>query len=170
MSKYRRSEVMTACVLLAPFVIVYAVLFVYPTLKMVAMTFTKAPLIGEGEWVGLKNYARLFKDKLFFIAVTNTFYFVALTVIPSTLLCGMATPLPKPVVPIFSRAARQCWTASAGRPRRCAAIVPSCCSSARLVFADTPMRIDSRSRKSVSCMKHTLIRARGANIPRDSGS
>lgn len=86
MSKYRRSEVITAFVLLAPFVIVYAVLFVYPTLKMVAMTFTKAPLIGEGEWVGLKNYARLFKDKLFFSAVTNTFYFVALTVIPSTLL------------------------------------------------------------------------------------
>jgi multiple sugar transport system permease protein len=86
MSKYRRSEVTTAFVLLAPFVIVYAVLFVYPTLKMVAMTFTKAPLIGEGEWVGLKNYTRLFKDKLFFTAVLNTFYFVALTVIPSTLL------------------------------------------------------------------------------------
>ena len=86
MSKYRRSEVTTAFVLLAPFVIVYAVLFVYPTLKMVAMTFTKAPLIGEGDWVGLKNYERLFKDKLFFTAVKNTFYFVALTVIPSTLL------------------------------------------------------------------------------------
>lgn len=86
MSKYRRSEVTTAFVLLAPFVIVYAVLFVYPTLKMVMMTFTKAPLIGEGDWVGLKNYERLFKDKLFFTAVKNTFYFVALTVIPSTLL------------------------------------------------------------------------------------
>lgn len=86
MSKYRRSEVTTAFVLLAPFVVVYAVLFVYPTLKMVVMTFTKAPLIGEGEWVGLKNYTRLFKDKLFFTAVLNTFYFVALTVIPSTIL------------------------------------------------------------------------------------
>ncbi|MEO5614930.1 MAG: hypothetical protein ABIR04_08430 [Cypionkella sp.] len=65
MSKYRRSDVMTAFMLLASFVLVYAVLFVYPTLKMVAMTFTKAPLIGEGEWVGLKNYTRLSRTNCF---------------------------------------------------------------------------------------------------------
>ena len=82
MQRYRRSEVMTAVLLLLPFVVVYGVLFVYPTAKMVMMTFTKAPLIGEGEWVGLANYQRLFKDRLFSVAVWNTLYFVLLSVIP----------------------------------------------------------------------------------------
>ncbi len=77
---------MTALILIAPFVIVYAVLFIYPTVKMIAMTFTDAPLIGAGNWVGLKNYYRLFSDRLFSVAIWNTFYFVLLSVIPSTLL------------------------------------------------------------------------------------
>jgi multiple sugar transport system permease protein len=82
----RRSQTTTALILIAPFLIVYGVLFVYPTLKMIGMTFTDAPLIGAGSWVGLKNYYRLFSDRLFSVAVWNTFYFVLLTVIPSTLL------------------------------------------------------------------------------------
>ncbi len=86
MRNYRRSEIMTVLVLLVPFLVVYGVLFVYPTLRMVVMTFTKAPLIGPGDWVGISNYTRLFKDHLFQTAVWNTLYFVALSVIPSTLL------------------------------------------------------------------------------------
>jgi multiple sugar transport system permease protein len=82
----KRSQTTTALILIAPFLIVYGVLFVYPTLKMIGMTFTDAPLIGAGSWVGLKNYYRLFSDRLFSVAVWNTFYFVLLTVIPSTLL------------------------------------------------------------------------------------
>jgi multiple sugar transport system permease protein len=86
MQRYRKSDLITALVLLAPFVIVYGALFVYPTAKMILMSFTKAPLIGAGEWIGLKNYTRLFGDRLFSTAVWNTLYFVALSVIPSTLL------------------------------------------------------------------------------------
>ena len=73
-------------ILITPFLIVYGVLFVYPTIKMVFMTFTDAPLIGSGNFVGLKNYIRLFSDRLFKVATWNTFYFVLLSVIPSTLL------------------------------------------------------------------------------------
>ena len=86
MQTYRRSEVLTALVLLTPFLVVYGVLFIYPTVQMVVLTFTKSPLIGMGDWVGFANYKRLFGDRLFSVAVWNTFYFVALTVIPSTLL------------------------------------------------------------------------------------
>jgi multiple sugar transport system permease protein len=86
MQEARRSQTTTALILIAPFLIVYGLLFVYPTIKMVIMTFTDAPLIGAGKWVGLKNYYRLFSDRLFSVAVWNTFYFVLLTVIPSTLL------------------------------------------------------------------------------------
>jgi multiple sugar transport system permease protein len=86
MLENRRSQTATALILIAPFLIVYGLLFVYPTLKMIGMTFTDAPLIGSGSWVGLKNYYRLFSDRLFSVAVWNTFYFVLLSVIPSTLL------------------------------------------------------------------------------------
>ena len=82
----KRTQNLTALMLVGPFVVVYAVLFVYPTLTMVAMTFTDSPLIGWGKWVGLQNYIKLFSDKLFSTAVGNTLYFVLLSVIPSTLL------------------------------------------------------------------------------------
>ena len=92
MRRYNRSELITAAVLLTPFIVVYGLLFIYPTLKMVLMTFTKAPLIGPGKWIGFDNYTKLFGDKLFGVALWNTLYFVALSVIPSTLL-GLAIAL-----------------------------------------------------------------------------
>jgi multiple sugar transport system permease protein len=86
MLKSKRNEVLTAAVLMAPFVIIYGALFVYPTVKMVEQSLTNAPLIGPGKWVGLDNYLRLASDRLFSVAIWNTLYFVVLSVIPSTLL------------------------------------------------------------------------------------
>ncbi|WEK51010.1 MAG: sugar ABC transporter permease [Candidatus Kaistia colombiensis] len=83
-SKSRDSWVAAAFV--APFVIAYLVLFLYPTVRMVILTFTDAPLIGAGKWIGFKNYVRLFNDAAYLNAVWHTFYFVLLTVIPNTLL------------------------------------------------------------------------------------
>lgn len=76
----------TALPLVAPFVIVYAALFLYPTLQMLAMSLTNGQLIVPGEWVGLDNYFKLFRDWRFGNSVANTAYFVALTVVPGTLL------------------------------------------------------------------------------------
>jgi multiple sugar transport system permease protein len=59
-------------------------MFIYPTIQMVQLSFTNAPLIGAGVWVGLTNYTRMFADKIFGAAVWNTSYFVLLTVIPGT--------------------------------------------------------------------------------------
>ena len=77
---------MIALVLIAPFVAIYALVFVYPTIQMFRISFTDAPLIGEGKWVGLDNYARLDSDPLFEKAVWNTAYFVLMTVAPGTLI------------------------------------------------------------------------------------
>jgi multiple sugar transport system permease protein len=85
MLKSRRTEVLTALVLVAPFVAIYAWLFVYPTIQMVRLSLTDAPLIGSGNWVGIANYVRLIGDRMFGTAVWNTSYFVLLTVIPGTL-------------------------------------------------------------------------------------
>ena len=86
MTRSRRGEWLPAFVLMAPFVAIYGLLFVYPTIKMVELSFTNAPLIGAGRWVGLANYWRLWSDRLFALATWNTLYFVALSVIPSVAL------------------------------------------------------------------------------------
>ena len=84
--RFGRREITAAYVLVAPFVIAFAVVFVYPTFKMVELSFTNAPLIGSGDWVGFANYVKLSKDNLFIQAALHTGYFVLLTVIPTTLL------------------------------------------------------------------------------------
>ena len=80
----RRSEIYAAAILVAPFVAIYGWMFIYPTIQMVLLSFTDAPLIGAGNWTGLKNYDRLIHDKTFGKAIWNTGYFVLLTVIPGT--------------------------------------------------------------------------------------
>ena len=85
MLKSRRTEFLVAAILIAPFVTVYGWMFLYPSLQMIEFSFTNAPLIGAGEWVGFDNYVRLFKDRIFLGAIWNTAYFVLLTVIPGTI-------------------------------------------------------------------------------------
>lgn len=84
MPKYQSKEVMVAAILVAPFVLIYGWMFIYPTLTMVQLSFTDAPLIGAGDWVGFANYERLLGDRIFWRAVWNTSYFVLLTVVPGT--------------------------------------------------------------------------------------
>jgi multiple sugar transport system permease protein len=84
MLKSRRNEYFVAAVLVAPFVVVYGWLFIYPTIQMISLSFTNAPLIGSGDWVGLQNYARLVTDRIYHTAIWNTAYFVILTVVPGT--------------------------------------------------------------------------------------
>jgi multiple sugar transport system permease protein len=79
-------ESLVALLLIAPFVAIYGLIFVYPTISMFITSFTNAPLIGEGKWVGMENYARLPKDGKFSLALWNTGYFVLLSVIPGTLV------------------------------------------------------------------------------------
>jgi multiple sugar transport system permease protein len=86
MTRTRRNEAFVALVLVAPFVAIYAWLFVYPTIQMVILSFTNSPLIGEGTWNGVDNYVRLFGDRVFKTAVFNTGYFVVLTVLPGTMV------------------------------------------------------------------------------------
>jgi multiple sugar transport system permease protein len=84
MLRNRTNEILVAGILVAPFVVVYGWMFVYPTLQMIQLSLTNAPLIGAGKWTGFDNYARMFSDKVFWNAVWNTSYFVLLTVVPGT--------------------------------------------------------------------------------------
>ena len=104
MLRNRRKDILIALALIAPFVAIYALVFVYPTIQMFRISFTDAPLIGEGKWVGIDNYARLGRDPLFEKALWNTAYFVLMTVAPGTLIAllislgvsRLTRPLPGP--------------------------------------------------------------------------
>ncbi|UJQ94190.1 carbohydrate ABC transporter permease [Mariluticola halotolerans] len=86
MLRNRRIEGLMALALISPFLAIYGLVFVYPTIKMFMLSFTDAPLIGAGDWVGLENYERLPRDRRFHTSLWNTFYFIVLTVIPGTLI------------------------------------------------------------------------------------
>ena len=75
-----------AFLLVTPFVLLYLIFFIYPTFRVVQLSFTDAPLIGAGKFVGFENYRRLVGDALFWKSLKNTLYFVLLTVIPNTLI------------------------------------------------------------------------------------
>ena len=85
MLRNRQSEALVAFVLIAPFVAIYGLVFIYPLVKLFIISFTDAPLIGEGTYVGVENYTRLVGDRKFNTAFWNTAYFVLLTVGPGTL-------------------------------------------------------------------------------------
>ncbi len=81
----RHKDNLAALPLVAPFVAVYAALFLYPSVQMVLMSLTDAQLTLPGGWIGLDNYVRLLGDRKFGTAVVNTLSFVAMTVVPGTL-------------------------------------------------------------------------------------
>ncbi|HEY6919375.1 MAG TPA: sugar ABC transporter permease [Tabrizicola sp.] len=82
----RRKDAWIAAVLVAPFLAIYLLVFVWPTIQMFGISFTNAPLIGHGDWVGVENYEKLPKDPRFRTAAWNTAYFVLLTVLPGTII------------------------------------------------------------------------------------
>lgn len=86
MLRDKRADYITAMLLVGPFVVIYGVLFVWPTIQMVTMSFTDAPLIGPGDWIGIENYVEILTGRLFRNSLWNTAYFVLLTVVPNTLI------------------------------------------------------------------------------------
>lgn len=75
--------------MIAPFLIVFSLFFLYPTARVIALSFTDAPLIGDGNWIGFGNYIKLFNDRLFYTSLWNNIYFVLLTVVPTTAIALM---------------------------------------------------------------------------------
>jgi multiple sugar transport system permease protein len=86
MGRNTTRDLLVALALVAPFVAIYGLVFAYPTAQMFMTSFTDAPLIGDGKWVGLANYLRLDNDPLFRRATWNTTWFVLMTVAPGTLI------------------------------------------------------------------------------------
>jgi multiple sugar transport system permease protein len=80
----RRRLWLTALSLLAPFSLVYLFFLVYPTLRVLSLSFTNADIAGVGKFIGLQNYAHLVRDPLFWASLGHTLYFMLLCVVPNT--------------------------------------------------------------------------------------
>ncbi|KJF71612.1 carbohydrate ABC transporter permease [Agrobacterium arsenijevicii] len=89
MIENRRKKSLIALSMVTPFIVVFTTFFLYPLIEMVRISFTDAPLIGDGNWVGLQNYVKLLSDRLFVTSLKNNGYFVLLTVVPTTVIALM---------------------------------------------------------------------------------
>ena len=73
----RRREYVAAYLFLAPFLLTLGIFFLFATARAVFFSFTNYDLFNAPSWVGLRNYAQLFRDDLFLNALRNSLVFAA---------------------------------------------------------------------------------------------
>lgn len=77
-----------AYLLIAPFFLLFFAFTVLPVLASIVLSFTNFNMLEMPEFVGWKNYMRLFlDDDIFIIAVKNTFIFAVITGPLSYMMC-----------------------------------------------------------------------------------
>lgn len=76
----RRRRTLVAWSFILPNFLGFAVLTLVPVITAFYMSFTNRNLFGRSNWVGLKNYERLFNDDSFWTSFVNTIYFAGLHV------------------------------------------------------------------------------------------
>ena len=77
---------------LAPYLLVFLAFFLLPALWSAVLSLTDWKIVGSPHFVGGKNYARLFRDPLFYTALKNTVTYTAITV-PLMALVGLGLAL-----------------------------------------------------------------------------
>ncbi|MGW2092338.1 carbohydrate ABC transporter permease [Promicromonospora sukumoe] len=92
MSATRRQQTISAWIFLAVPVALFAVFLLLPVVMAIGLSLTDYSVIGDFEWVGLDNYARIAGDPIFWVAVRNTALYTVLYV-PAGLLVALGTAL-----------------------------------------------------------------------------
>ena len=89
MNRTNHRDTRTAYLMLAPFLLFFALFVLYPAAMTVYYSFTSFNL-KEAAWVGLKNYRRLLRDEAFLAALRNTAVFAAYSIVSLTVLGFLA--------------------------------------------------------------------------------
>jgi multiple sugar transport system permease protein len=76
----------------APFLLLYAIILIFPLLRGVWLSLNQVDLFGDGHFVGLGNYAQLFHDPVFGTSLVNTFV-VTLMIVPALTVIALALAL-----------------------------------------------------------------------------
>ncbi|MFI8526238.1 carbohydrate ABC transporter permease [Promicromonospora sukumoe] len=92
MSATRRQQTISAWTFLAVPVALFVVFLLLPVVMAIGLSLTDYSVIGDFEWVGLDNYARIAGDPIFWVAVRNTALYTVLYV-PAGLLVALGTAL-----------------------------------------------------------------------------
>jgi ABC-type sugar transport system permease subunit len=69
---WRRQQRIAPYVFVLPFFVMFAVFWIGPIISSLWISLTEWNGIGSAKFVGLSNYARLFDDRIFHIAIRNT--------------------------------------------------------------------------------------------------
>jgi ABC-type sugar transport system permease subunit len=84
----RLRQRLTPYVFIAPNVVLFTMFSFLPLLYAFYISFHDWSLIGDPEWLGLRNYARLARDPLFWQALTSTLVYAVATV-PTSMALGL---------------------------------------------------------------------------------
>ena len=76
----------------APFLLLYLLILVYPLFKGLWLSLHSVDIFGDGTFIGLGNYARLFADPIFIQSLVNTFV-VTLMIVPPLTVIALALAL-----------------------------------------------------------------------------
>jgi len=84
-----------AGIFLTPALLILGIFLFYPIVYLLYLSFTTGSFTVTGiEWVGLRNYRRLFTDADFWQVIGNTVYFTIATVVPTIIIpLGLAVLL-----------------------------------------------------------------------------
>jgi multiple sugar transport system permease protein len=85
-------EARSGMLFVAPYLMVFSILLVFPLFSGMWLSLHKADLFGGSQFIGWENYTRLFRDAVFLKSVRNTGYFVVLTV-PALAIIGLGLAL-----------------------------------------------------------------------------
>ena len=86
-SAWLNRDSVTAGIFLSPALTLLGVFLFYPIVYLLYLSFTTGSFTVSGiEWVGGRNYLRLFTDADFWQVISNTSYFTIATVIPTIII------------------------------------------------------------------------------------
>jgi multiple sugar transport system permease protein len=93
-SRFRMSdETRAGWLTISPWIVGFIVFTMFPFVASLYFSFTKYDVISSPEWVGLENYDRLLtRDRLFPLALRNTFFYAAMYV-PLHLVTALSVAL-----------------------------------------------------------------------------
>lgn len=85
----RRGRRLTPYLFIGPAALLFAAFSLVPIIIAITLSFQDTQTLGEGQWVGLDNYAAMGSDRLFRTALLNTLVFTIGTV-PTAMVAGLA--------------------------------------------------------------------------------
>jgi len=97
-TKTARPEKVAPYFFVSPFFILFAIFFLLPSLAALVLGFFRWSSLGTPEFIGLRNYERLFADPIFWKSVKNTAFYSGVSlfvIVPLGLLEALALNSPR---------------------------------------------------------------------------